>query len=64
MDLERDIERHLVRRAREHGYKIYLDPMISLPHIGAQEFTRNFEQDALQPLLKEHSRLHLKVANG
>jgi hypothetical protein len=38
--------------------------MISLPHIGTQEFTRNFEQDALQPLLKEHSRLHLKVANG
>ena len=52
------------RRAREHGFKIYLDPMISLPHIGTQEFTRNFEQDALQPLLKDHSRLHLKVANG
>ena len=52
------------RRAREHGYKIYLDPMISLPHIGTQEFTRNFEQDALQPPLKEHAKLHLKVANG
>jgi hypothetical protein len=38
--------------------------MISLPHIGTQEFTRNFEQDALQPLLKEHAKLHLKVANG
>ena len=52
------------RRARAEGFKIYLDPMISLPHIGTQEFTRNFEQDALQPLIKEHARLHLKVVNG
>jgi hypothetical protein len=52
------------RRAREEGFKIYLDPMISLPHIGTKEFTRNFEQDALQPLLKEHARPKLKVANG
>jgi hypothetical protein len=52
------------RRAREEGFKIYLDPTISLPHIGSQEFTRNFEQDALQPLLKEHARPKLKVANG
>ena len=52
------------RRAREAGFKVYLDPMISLPHIGTQEFTRDFHQDALQPLLKEHAKLHLKVANG
>ena len=52
------------RRAREAGFKVYLDPMISLPHIGTQEFTRDFEQDALRPLLKEHAKLHLKVANG
>lgn len=52
------------RRAREEGFKIYLDPMISLPHIGTKEFTRNFEQDALRPLLKEHAKQKLKVANG
>lgn len=52
------------RRAREAGFKVYLDPMISLPHIGTQEFTRDFHQDALQPLLKEHAKPHLKVANG
>jgi hypothetical protein len=38
--------------------------MISLPHIGTQEFTRDFHQDALQPLLKEYAKQHLKVANG
>ena len=52
------------RRAREAGFKVYLDPMISLPHIGTQEFTRDFHQDALQPLLREHAKPHLKVANG
>ena len=51
-------------RARTEGFKIYLDPMISLPHIGAEEFTRDFEKDVLRPLLKEHSKPQLKVANG
>ena len=51
-------------RARTDGFKIYLDPMISLPHIGSEEFTRDFEKDVLRPLLKEHAKPHLKVANG
>jgi hypothetical protein len=51
-------------RARAEGFKIYLDPMISLPHIGTEEFTRDFEKDVLRPLLKEHAKPQLKVANG
>jgi GT2 family glycosyltransferase len=51
-------------RARTEGFKIYLDPMISLPHIGTEEFTRDFEKDVLRPLLKEHAKPQLKVANG
>ena len=51
-------------RARTEGFKIYLDPMISLPHIGTEEFTRDFEKDVLRPLLKEHSKPQLKVSNG
>jgi hypothetical protein len=51
-------------RARTEGFKIYLDPMISLPHIGTEEFTRDFEKDVLRPLLKERSAPQLKVSNG
>jgi hypothetical protein len=51
-------------RARAEGFKIYLDPMISLPHIGTEEFTRDFEKDVLRPLMKEHAKPQLKVANG
>ena len=47
-------------RARADGYSIYLDPSISLPHVGTEEFTRDFEADVLQPLM----RPILKVANG
>ena len=50
------------RRAREEGFTIFLDPMISLPHIGTTEFTRNFQQDALQPLLEQFAKPVLKVA--
>jgi NDP-sugar pyrophosphorylase family protein len=51
-------------RARAEGFKIYLDPMISLPHIGSEEFTRDFEKDVLRPLMKEHAKPSLKVANA
>lgn len=47
-------------RARADGYSIYLDPSISLPHVGTEEFTRDFEEDVLKPLM----RPDLKVANG
>ena len=47
-------------RAQADGYSIYLDPTISLPHVGTEEFTRNFEEDVLKPLM----RPDLKVVNG
>ena len=47
-------------RARADGYSIYLDPSISLPHVGTEEFTRDFEEDVLKPLMQPV----LKVANG
>ena len=39
------------RRAEREGFSVYLDPTISLPHIGTQEFERNFMEDALKPVL-------------
>lgn len=47
-------------RATADGYSIYLDPSISLPHVGTEEFTRDFEEDVLKPLM----RPDLKVVNG
>lgn len=50
------------RRAREEGFTVFLDPMISLPHIGTQEFARNFNEDVLKPVLKENARQLKKAA--
>ena len=50
------------RRAREEGFTVFLDPMISLPHIGTQEFARNFNEDVLKPVLAENARQLKKVA--
>jgi hypothetical protein len=47
-------------RARADGFTIYLDPSISLPHVGTEEFTRDFEEDVLKPLMQPV----LKVVNG
>jgi hypothetical protein len=35
-----------------------------LPHVGTQEFERNFEEDALKPLIEEFCTPKLKVAYG
>ena len=51
-------------RATAEGFTVFLDPSISLPHVGTQEFERNFEEEALKVLLKEYSTPKLKVANG
>ena len=51
-------------RATAEGFTVFLDPSISLPHVGSEKFTRDFEQDVLQPLLKEYCTPKLKVANG
>lgn len=50
-------------RARAEGFQIYLDADINLPHIGTQEYTRNFADDVLKPLLAEKVP-ELKVVNG
>ena len=51
-------------RAAEDGFTVFLDPSISLPHVGQEKFTRDFEEDVLKPLLKDHCTPKLKVANG
>ena len=51
-------------RATAEGFSIFLDPTISLPHVGTQEFERNFEEDALKPLIEEFCTPELKVAYG
>jgi hypothetical protein len=51
-------------RAAEDGFTVYLDPSISLPHVGQEKFTRNFEEDVLHPLITEHCTPKLKVVNG
>ena len=51
-------------RATAEGFTVFLDPAISLPHVGTEKFTRDFEADVLRPLLEEHCTPVLKVANG
>jgi hypothetical protein len=51
-------------RAAKDGFTVYLDPSISLPHVGQEKFTRDFNEDVLQPLLAEHCTPKLKVVNG
>lgn len=51
-------------RARADGFKVYIDPSISLPHIGTEEFTRDFEEDVLKPMIAQHCTPQLRVAYG
>ena len=51
-------------RAREHGYKIYIDVDISLPHVGTDTFENNFREEVVIPLLDMVRKSKLKVANG
>ena len=39
-------------RAREYGYEIWVDPTITLGHMGMEEFVGNFGEDWLYPKLK------------
>ena len=38
-------------RARELGYEVWIDPTISLGHMGVQEYTGNFGEDILYPMV-------------
>lgn len=51
-------------KARAEGYKVWLDVEISLPHVGQEEFTNDFKNEVMVPLLEEMRRAKLKVANG
>ena len=51
-------------RAAADGFTVFLDPSISLPHVGTEKFTRDFEEDVLKPLLEQHCTPVLKVVNG
>lgn len=51
-------------RATADGFTVFLDPSISLPHVGSEKFTRDFEEDVLKPLLEQHCTPVLKVVNG
>ena len=51
-------------RAREHGFKIYIDVDISLPHVGTEAFENNFREEVVLPLLDMIRQSKLKVVNG
>lgn len=38
-------------RAREHGFEVWVDPSISLGHMGVQEYMGNFGEDVLYPMV-------------
>lgn len=40
------------RRAIAEGFKVWIDPMISLPHVGSHAFVRDFNSEFLQPMMQ------------
>ena len=52
------------KRARADGFTVFIDPEITLPHVGSQEYHRSFKDDVLMPLIEKHCTPKLKVANG
>lgn len=51
-------------RARAEGFTVFIDPDITLPHVGSQEYYRDFRTDVVDWLIKNHCTPKLKVANG
>lgn len=51
-------------KASELGYKVWIDVEISLPHVGTEEFTNDFKNEVVVPLLEETRKNKLKVVNG
>jgi hypothetical protein len=49
-------------RATKMGFTVHIDVDISLPHIGPNEFKRNFREDVVMPLLESLYNSRLKVA--
>jgi hypothetical protein len=51
-------------RATKMGFTVHIDVDISLPHVGQHEFTRNFREEVVMPLLENIHQSRLKVVNG
>ena len=51
-------------KARAEGFKIWTDVEISLPHMGTEEFTSDFQKEVMAPLMENIRQSKLKVANG
>lgn len=49
-------------RVREAGFSVWVDVEISLPHVGQEEFTRDFVEDVIKPMLHNQHVAKLKVA--
>jgi hypothetical protein len=49
-------------RATKAGFECWVDVEISLPHVGQEEFSRDFVEDVIKPLLAEQQQNKLKVA--
>ena len=51
-------------KARAEGFKVWVDVEINLPHMGTEEFTNDFKNEVVGPLIQEFRKQKLKVANG
>jgi hypothetical protein len=51
-------------KARAQGFKVWVDVEINLPHVGTDEFTNDFKNEVVVPLISAANRKELKVANG
>ena len=51
-------------KATALGYKVWVDVEMSLPHVGTEEFTNDFKNEVIIPMLEDIRRSKLKVANG
>ena len=49
-------------RARAAGFKVWIDPDINLGHFGSTEFTGNFREQVVTPLLEQHHGEDTRVA--
>lgn len=46
------------------GYEAWIDVEICLPHVGTEEFTNDFKNEVVVPLIDSLRKAKLKVANG
>lgn len=49
-------------KARAKGFKVWVDVELCLPHIGVEEFTNDFKQEVVVPLIENIRKNRLKVA--